>query len=209
LIRHPHAYAAAAEKRAAFRGGRKTRSRLSWAAAALLVVCTAVPVPAQDATPGHIHFVGRMLFGSATGEFLHWHITSAFIDDKHPERSHVSLLVDVGSLQTDSQMRDTHLKSAHFFDVQHYPTATVTLDHVHLEDRQRFTARITLDLHGKTKTFPMNFVIVDRKTRRIAGEITLLRSDFGIGPPPQNFFHLDDHVTVRIDATVPPPGRLN
>ena len=45
------------------------------------------------------------------------------------------------------------------------------------EQADRFTADVTLDLHGVTRRFPMEFTIVDRETRRIEGEVTLRRDD--------------------------------
>jgi polyisoprenoid-binding protein YceI len=39
-----------------------------------------------------------------------------------PQKSHVEVEIDVASLSSGNDDRDAHLKSADFFDVEHYPT---------------------------------------------------------------------------------------
>jgi polyisoprenoid-binding protein YceI len=166
------------------------------------------PTRALDQSPGTIRFTGYSIFGAARGEFRSWKITHAVIDDRHPERSKVSLEIDMASLETRSWMRDMHLKSAHFFDVENYPTASVTLDQVELKDPRHFIAHVEIDVHGQSKTFPMWFKIADRSTRRITGEVTLRRSDFAVGPSSGGPMFLDDNVLIAVDAVVPPAGKI-
>jgi polyisoprenoid-binding protein YceI len=165
-----------------------------------------VAAAADDSPPGSIRFRGHVAIGPSEGEFRRWHITDAVIDEEHPERSSVTVVIDLASLDTGIDKRDRHLRSADFFDVDHYPTATVRLGDVEVEDAQHFTASVQLDLHGQSKTFPMRFEIVDLGTRRIAGEVTLKRSDFGVGATGSflNPLHVDDDVQVMIETTVPP-----
>src|SRR4029079_4544343 len=126
---------------------------------------------ADEPPPGVIHFRGHTAIGSSEGEFRRWHITDAVIDEEHPERSSVALVIDLTSLDTGNDTRDRHLRSADFFDVDHYPTATLRLSAVELEDSKHFAATVDLNLHGRSQSFPMRFAIVDRAARRIAGEI--------------------------------------
>jgi len=160
---------------------------------------------ADEPPPGVIHFRGHTAIGSSEGEFRRWHITDAVIDEEHPERSSVAVVIDLTSLDTGNDTRDRHLRSADFLDVDHYPTATVRLHAVEVEDAQHFDATVELDLHGHSQSFPMRFAIVDRATRRIAGEIALKRSEFGVGAI-KGFFNplrVDDEVDVSIEAVVP------
>jgi polyisoprenoid-binding protein YceI len=165
-----------------------------------------IAAAADDPPPGSIHFRGHVAIGPSEGEFRRWHVTDAVIDEEHPERSSVTVVVDLASLDTGIDKRDRHLRSADFFDVDHYPTATVHLGDVKVDDAQHFTATVQLDLHGQSKSFPMHFAIVDHETRRIAGQVTLKRSDFGVGATGSvlNPLHVDDEVQVMIEATVPP-----
>lgn len=165
----------------------------------------AVAAAADGPPPGAIRFRGHMALGYSEGEFRRWHITDAVIDEENPEHSTVALVIDLTSLDTGNDTRDRHLRSADFFDVDHYPTATVRLHAVELEDSQHFAATVELDLHGRSQSFPMRFAIVDRAARRIASEITLKRSEFGIGAT-KGFFNplrVDDEVHVMIEAVVP------
>jgi polyisoprenoid-binding protein YceI len=164
-----------------------------------------VATAADDSPPEVIRFRGQTAVGSSEGEFRRWHITDALIDEEHPERSHVTVVIDLTSLDTGNDTRDRHLRSADFFDVTRYPTATVRVSDVEVEDAQHFKASVQLDLHGQSKTFPMRFVIVDRTARRIAGQLSLKRSDFAVGTNGSFFnpLRVDDEVQVMIEATAP------
>jgi polyisoprenoid-binding protein YceI len=185
--------------------GCSLRPRLVLAAIAVGALLCAVAAAADDPPPGAIRFRGHMALGYSEGEFRRWHITEAVIDEQNPEHSTVALVIDLTSLDTGNDTRDRHLRSADFFDVAHYPTATVRIRDVAVEDSQHFIATVHLDLHGRSQSFPMRFAIVDRATRRIAGEITLKRSEFGVGATTGSFnpFRVDDEVHVMIEAVVP------
>lgn len=45
-------------------------------------------------------------------------------DAENPSKSNVDVTIDVASINTREAQRDTHLKSADFFDVEKYPTIT-------------------------------------------------------------------------------------
>jgi len=51
----------------------------------------------------------------------------------------------------------------------------------------------------------MRFSILDRDARRIAGTVTLRRSDFGVGSARGGIFQVADEVQVSVDAVVPTP----
>lgn len=181
-------------------------------AAAVLVALCSVLLPGaapceEDAPPGAIRFTARNLFSTAKGEFQRWHIQRASVDEQSPERSVVEVVVDLASVDTGIERRDAHLRTADFFDVERFPTARVTLENFRLGDGDApdLTADVTLDLHGVTRRFPMEFSITDRAARRIEGEVTLLRTDFGVGGPVRrwNPTSVRDEVVVRVEATVP------
>jgi polyisoprenoid-binding protein YceI len=187
-----------------------TRGSGKWVIGVVLMIAGAVLqgglAPAADEPPpGAIRFRGHTVIGTSEGEFRRWHITDAVIDEEHPERSSVAVVIDLTSVDTGNDTRDRHLRSADFLDVDHYPTATVRLHAIEVEDSQHFAATVELDLHGRSQSFPMRFAIVDREARRIAGEITLKRSEFGVGATNGFFnpFRVDDEVHVMIEAVVP------
>lgn len=176
--------------------------------AVLVLLALRVPAPAlgQDAPPGAIRFESRMLsLGTSGGEFRRWHVMRAHIDEAHPERSEVDVEVDLKSLDTGIGERDRHLCGESFFDVEHFPIAVAKLRNVRLDDTGRFTVDVTLELHGRSATFPMTFSIEDRAARRIRGEVTLRRLDFDIGPQLgwRNTMGIQNDVQVTVEAVVP------
>jgi polyisoprenoid-binding protein YceI len=68
-----------------------------------------------------VEFVGRhLMITKVRGRFndVRGRITIA----EDPQKSHVEVEIDVASLSSGNDDRDAHLKSADFFDVEHYPT---------------------------------------------------------------------------------------
>ncbi len=62
---------------------------------------------------GYSWLLGR--FNRFEGEFSY--------DEKHPERNHVQVDIDIASLDSNHAERDRHLRSARFFDVKKFPKA--------------------------------------------------------------------------------------
>jgi hypothetical protein len=83
----------------------------------------------------------------------------------------------------------------------------VTLERFRLVAPDRAVADATLELHGAVRTFPIEFAIADRASRRVEAHVVLKRSDFAIGAPASrwNPLSIDDDVVVRVAATVPEP----
>src|SRR5438067_2279376 len=76
-----------------------------------------------DGAHTSVEFVGRhLMITKVRGRFndVRGQIT---IGDE-PEKSHVEVEIGVTSLSSGSDDRDGHLRSADFFDVEHYPTIT-------------------------------------------------------------------------------------
>ena len=89
----------------------------------------------------------RGRFGAASG--------TVTIDEQNPKDSKVDVTVDVNSIDTRQDMRDNHLRSAHFFDVEHYPK-------MHFVSK-----RIEGDVNGEFR------VIGDLTIRGVTREVTL------------------------------------
>ena len=63
---------------------------------------------------GYSWLLGR--FNTFEGSFT--------VDDAHPEKNRVNMILDVSSIDTNHAERDKHLRSDDFFDVAKFPTAT-------------------------------------------------------------------------------------
>jgi polyisoprenoid-binding protein YceI len=177
------------------------------AVATLLLVEAPARAIAEEVAPGVIAFDCHIrTVGSSGGTFRRWCITRAHIDEAHPERSEVDVEVDLASLDTGIGERDRHLRGESFLDVEHYPTAVARLRNFRLDDPDHATADVTLDLHGRSATFPMTFAITDRGARRIHGEATLRRLDFDVGPQLgwRNPMGIVNDVQLSVETVVPP-----
>lgn len=75
--------------------------------------------------PGHtsVEFIGRhFMLTKIRGRFTTVAGSVVIADD--PAESSLSVVIDMASVESGSDERDTHLRSADFFDVEHHPTAT-------------------------------------------------------------------------------------
>lgn len=72
--------------------------------------------------PNHtaVEFVARHMLAKVRGRFTEF--TGTVVVGETPEESSVEAEIQAGSVQSNSEMRDGHLKSGDFFDVGTYPT---------------------------------------------------------------------------------------
>jgi polyisoprenoid-binding protein YceI len=154
------------------------------------VTGTAAPV-ASPAAPGvkylitpansKIEFVGSKVTGSHNGSFAKF---SGEIDHAgSPEKSRVSITIDMDSVVTDTPDLTKHLKSADFFDVAKYPQATFVSTEIKSGGDKGATHTVTgnLTLHGVTKsiTFPAT-IAVTPDAITVESSFAINRKDFGI-----------------------------
>lgn len=101
------------------------------------------------------------------------------------------LTIPVESIDTGVKMRDDHLRSADFFEVEKYPTMTyksTSIQPTGKENHYKLTGQ--LSMHGVTKTITMdlwyrgNYTNPENKATSAGFKVTgiLKRSDFNIGP---------------------------
>ena len=101
----------------------------------------------------------------------------------------VEFSADAASINTDNEKRDTHLRSADFFDVAKFPTLTFkSTSFKKAKDANTYIVKGNLSIHGITK--PVTLTAIARSgvnpmsKKTIAGfkiTGTVLRSDFAIG----------------------------
>ena len=123
-------------------------------------------------------------------------------DAAAPEKSSVSITIDVGSVDTNNAQRDEHLRSPDFFDAKQFPTATFKSTKVVKKDK---ALAVTGDftLHGVTKSITADVEHVGTGKGPQGGEVTgfsakvtLQRSEFGIKTYPGM---LGEEVTLLVD----------
>ena len=77
-----------------------------------------------DITHSEIGFTVRhMMFAKVRGQFKTWTAAIAY-DPANVTRSKVSVEIDTASIDTREPQRDTHLRSADFFDTESFPKMT-------------------------------------------------------------------------------------
>ena len=132
------------------------------------------------------------------------------LDEDSPESAHLTVLMDVSTLDTRDAARDGHLKTADFFDVEHYPHIRYESTTVQRTGDGRFSVSGNLTIRDVTRSVefageysgPVDDPISGK--RKIGFELTgeLIRKDWGIewNVPMPGGFMLADRVTLTIDA---------
>jgi len=121
----------------------------------------------------------------------------------------VDLNADVASVNTDNDQRDTHLKSADFFDAAKYPKLTFKSTSFKKVADKTYKVTGNLTLHGVTKPVTLDVKLrgtyVNQMSKKntagfkITG--TIKRSDFGVGAKFGNAM-LSDEVSLDANAEV-------
>src|SRR5208282_603637 len=78
-----------------------------------------------DKAHSYIGFTVKHILSKVPGEFKDYDGTFTF-DPKKPEASQISVTIQAASISTDNDMRDHHLQSKDFFEVETYPTIIFT-----------------------------------------------------------------------------------
>ena len=118
-----------------------------------------IPVPGKytiDAAHTSVEFVGRhLMITKVRGRFPH--VSGTITIDEDPTRSHVEADIEVASLETGDAQRDTHLRSADFFDADQFPTMTFRSTKV--EAGTSGTWNLTGDLTVRDVTRPVTLEV--------------------------------------------------
>lgn len=189
---------------------------LRWAAALALAIGLIAPLAsfAEGETaspPGKIEFVGHNLFGDADGTFHSWRVVEHNLSEATGGslgELEVVVEVDLASVDTGTEGRDDHLRTADFFEVETYPVARVRAGGLtpkppqedQAEDpRPEFSALFEIDLHGVTRTVVGTVWLASETPPVFEGELVIDRTEFGIGDEPSfwNPMSIDAEVPVR------------
>jgi polyisoprenoid-binding protein YceI len=92
------------------------------------------------------------------------------------------LVIDAASIDTKNKRRDTHLRTAHFFEVDKYPTITFQVDDAQFSGAGQVSLLGNLTVHGVTRPVQVHGTVTSGQD----GSITLNasaevdRSQFGL-----------------------------
>jgi polyisoprenoid-binding protein YceI len=139
------------------------------------------------------------------------------IDGEDPARSGAQVTVSMASVQSGNADRDAHLRSADFFDVEHFPTMTFSSTSAEALDDD--TYRLVGDLTIRDVTWPVALDLAftgavhdpfGNQRLGFEGSLVINRRDWGLGwnmPLDQGGLLVSEKITIELDvAAVHPAG---
>lgn len=108
-------------------------------------------------------------------------------NELQPEQSSVNVSIKAASIDTSERDRDTHLRSADFFDVEKFPALTFTSRRITGKGDQRFDVTGDLTIHGVTRPVTFDVTLLGKAkdpwgNERIAfeAETAINRKEYGL-----------------------------
>lgn len=137
--------------------------------------------------PAHsvVGFAVRHLMSKVRGRFEQFDGQITIADER--DRSAVQVEIGVGSVNTGNELRDNHLRSGDFFDVQQYPTMTFTSTGLR-EAEAGWILDGELTIRDTTRAVPIRLEVLGYDPSGMQGEprigfagrTSIDRSDFGV-----------------------------
>jgi polyisoprenoid-binding protein YceI len=162
-----------------------------------------------DKSHSEVMFQVRHLVTKVRGRFSDFEGTVAINEDT-PELSSVQFTIQATSIDTNEPQRDTHLRSADFFEVDKYPTITFASRKVARTSSDSYEVAGDLTIHGVTRgiTLPVTHLGKAKDpwgNERVGfeAEITLNRKDYGLmwnAPLEVGGFLVGDEVKVTLSV---------
>jgi polyisoprenoid-binding protein YceI len=129
-------------------------------------------------------------------------------NDADITKSSVNVTIDVATVDTGNESRDADLKSAGYFDVAQFPTATFVSTSV-AKSANGLTINGNLTLHGVTKPVVLQVEGPVGPVKGMGGKMhagfsattTIKRTDFGIAPKAPSAM-LGDDIPLSIELDV-------
>ncbi|MBZ5856614.1 YceI family protein [Flavihumibacter profundi] len=163
-------------------------------AATLLIVASAFTVKlAQDWKIGDNYSI-KFSGGDPSGEFKGLKGVVKF-DPNDLAGSKFDVTIDVATINTGNGMKNTHAKSAMWFDAEKYPVIKFTSSSI-VKTASGFEAKGTIDMHGVQKEVVIPFVF---EANTFKGSFEVNRMDYNINTAEPN--HGAQKFTL--DITVP------
>jgi polyisoprenoid-binding protein YceI len=132
------------------------------------------------------------------GSFKQWTADIVFSPDDL-KNSSLTVKVDLASVATGDEQRDSALPSADWFDVANHPTAVFTASRFKKVAEGSYKADGTLSLRDKTAPLVLSFklkIVGDKATAK--GSTTLDRTVFGVG---QGEFLATDQIPAAVKVS--------
>jgi len=103
-------------------------------------------------------------------------------DPAHPEQASFNVSIPSASVNTDNELRDSHLKNETYFDAVHYPLITFVSTRVTSGQQGLLNAFGNLTIKNHTREVLLPFTAVTTGNGYLfTGQFSINRKDFGIG----------------------------
>ena len=142
---------------------------------------------ALDTAHTRIGFVARHAMVTKVRGSFNEFSGSAVLDGENPANSSVEVTLEVASIDTRNSMRDDHLRTNDFLDVENFPQITFRSTAISHEGGQEFQVTGDLTIKGVTKsvTFPLELTGAATDpygNERIGfeGSTQIVRSEYGV-----------------------------
>jgi polyisoprenoid-binding protein YceI len=99
--------------------------------------------------------VKHLMISTVRGRFANVS-ASIYLDEQNSAASHLDVSVDVASVDTRSEQRDNHLRSADFFDLANHPSITFKSKRIEGDLAGDFQVIGALSIRGVTREVALN-----------------------------------------------------
>jgi polyisoprenoid-binding protein YceI len=139
-----------------------------------------------DPTHSQAEFSVRHMFTKVRGHMV---VTSGVVDatESDPLKTVIVARLDPSTINTGVKVRDDHLRSADFFDVEQYPEIVFQSTEIRQTAQDRFAVDGVLSMHGIDKWVTLDARVagdaIDPFGNRrggVSAHTTLNRKDFGL-----------------------------
>ena len=145
----------------------------------------------------YIVFIAKNLGMNVSGKISGMKVTGSY-NNKDIFASNFIGSIDVSTIDTKIDLRNDHLKSDDYFDVEKYPTITFKSKKI-IEAGSTLKVIGDITIKGVTKEIGITFAIERKENKHtLVGNVTIQRKDFDLGS--RTTLIMADTILVRIFA---------
>lgn len=129
-------------------------------------------------------------------------VVKAEFDPKNLEGGKATIEVDAASIKSDSEKRDTHIKSPEYMDTGKFTNFTIDVDKVKKQGDKNYAAEATVKWRDVELKYPVTFEVLDATddSVRIRGSHKFKRKDWKLGGDPDK--SLGDEFEIKVQMTL-------
>lgn len=121
-------------------------------------------------------------------------------DPENLDAAFVKILIDIGTIKTGSDDRDSQAVLSDWFDVNAFPKAEFVADNFEIDANGDYVAVSSLTIRGVSSEIALPFsLIIDGDKAEMNAKISLNRLDFGIG---QGQWQSTDAIGGNVDVSI-------